>query len=100
MRYLVSASPYSNGSYLVPTSFGSLDEYTLYCACSIPSAVTRWKSREMVPCEISKGIHLRGYGSPDEVLPIPTKADFRQSFDVTPYLDFRLFKKRDTNHAS
>src|ERR1017187_10688565 len=41
-RYLVSCSPYENGSHLLPTIEGCRDEYTLYCRCK--AAASRWKS--------------------------------------------------------
>ena len=39
-QYLVGFSPYSNGSYLVPSVVGSSEEYTLYCSCRKPYAVS------------------------------------------------------------
>jgi len=66
--YLVSASPYRNGSYLVRTPPSSLDEYTLYCACSVPAATSRWRSADMKACEVSRTAHRRGYGPPEEIV--------------------------------
>ena len=69
-RYLIAFSPYSNGTYLVPTVYGSSEEYTLYCSCSGPPAASRWRWSEMKTCEVSKGAYDRGYGTPEEILPV------------------------------
>ncbi len=85
--YLVSASPYSNGSYLVRTFPRSIEEYTLYCACSSPSASSRWRETEIKPCEVSKSAHQRGYGSPDEILAVDSRPRKPWKFDIADYLN-------------
>lgn len=85
--YLVSASPFANGSYLVRTFPSSLDEYTLYCSCSSPSASSRWRGPDMKPCEVSKAAHQRGFGAPDEVFPVDHRPRKPWKFDIGDYLN-------------
>jgi hypothetical protein len=85
--YLVSASPFTNGSYLVHTVPRSLDEYTLYCACSSPSASSRWRGAEVKRCEISKAAHERGFGSLDEIAPLDSPPRKPWKFDLADYLN-------------
>jgi hypothetical protein len=66
-RYLIGFSPYSNGSYLVPTSRGSSDEYTLYCACCTPPASSQWRWNDMNAFAVAKAAHERGYGDCTEI---------------------------------
>jgi hypothetical protein len=66
-RYLVGLSPYPNGSYLLSTTVGSWDEYTLYCSCRRPAATSRWKWNEMKPREVSTAAYHRGYGTHEEI---------------------------------
>jgi hypothetical protein len=68
MRYLVPCSPYRNGSYLIPTVVGSLEEYVLYCSCRIGNVASRWKWSDMKEYEVTKAAYERGYGTPDEIL--------------------------------
>lgn len=67
-RYLLGFSPYRNGAYLVPTTYGSSEEYTLYCSCRRPSPSVQWKWREMKPYAVAKAAHQRGYGSCHEIV--------------------------------
>src|SRR5215469_2591148 len=69
-RYIVSFSPYRNGSYLITTD-GSSEEYALHCSCSRASAMNRW--RKVKACAVSKEAYDRGYGAPDEITPIPNE---------------------------
>lgn len=71
--YLVSLSPYRNGSYLMPTMRGSLREYALYCSCRRGSAARVWRWSEVKACEISKAAYDRGYGTRDEVVSIDAR---------------------------
>jgi hypothetical protein len=64
-RYVVSRSPYENGSYLQPTIEGCWDEYTLYCCCK--AAPGRWKSSEFKNCEVTTAAFERGYGTAEEI---------------------------------
>jgi hypothetical protein len=72
--YLVSFSPYHNGSYLIPTIRGSTREYALYCSCRKGSAARVWRWSEMMPCEISKAAYDRGYGTSDEIVSIGVRS--------------------------
>jgi hypothetical protein len=66
-RYLIAFSPYSNGSYVVPTMYGSSEEYTLYCYCAGSRVVSRWRGSEAKACEVSKAAYERGFGTPEEI---------------------------------
>jgi hypothetical protein len=70
-RYLVGFSPYWNGAYLVPTRTDSFDEYALYCSCNRPSTPSLWKSSDMRTCAVAKPAYNRGYGTFDEIVPVP-----------------------------
>ena len=94
-RYLIPASPYRNGSYLIPTIKGSLDEYALYCSCRRGSLSTLWRWSEVKTCEVSNAAYERGYGSPDEITPIHHQPQEAWSFDVSKYLsDLRSAERR------
>lgn len=67
-RYVISCSPYKNGSYLQPLIKGCWDDYTLYCRCT--AAASRWTSSEFKSCEVSAAAFERGYGSADEIATI------------------------------
>lgn len=67
-RYLLARSPYYNGSYLIPTVTGSLEEYTLYCCCAKTPVRSHWKWDEMKTYKVSKAAYDRGFGTPHEVL--------------------------------
>jgi len=70
-RYLVGFSPYWNGARLVPTNAGSFDAYTLYCSCSGTSTPNVWTWRDMKLCTVAKPAHTRGFGTFDEIVPLP-----------------------------
>jgi len=93
-RYLVSFSPYRNGSYLIPTVAGSLEEYSLYCACS--RGVTVWRWSEVKTCEVSPMAYERGYGTVDEIVPL-NQSNEPWAFDAAKYLDgwHSMEKRRD-----
>ena len=82
-RYVVSCSPYENGSYLLPMINGSWDEYTLYCRCR--AAASRWKSSEFKSCEVSAEAFARGYGTAEEITIIRVSQQ-EWSVDVSRYL--------------
>ena len=67
-RYLMGFSPYANGSYLLSTSSGLLEEYALYCSCSRYPLPSRSGASEIRTCEVSNSAYRRGFGSPDEVM--------------------------------
>jgi len=64
-RYVVSRSPYDNGSYLLSTIEGGLDEYILYCRCK--ATPSRWKAAEFKSCDVSAAAFERGYGTAEEI---------------------------------
>jgi hypothetical protein len=93
--YLVSLSPYRNGSYLMPTMRGSSREYALYCSCWRGSAARVWRWSEVKACEISKAAYDRGYGTRDEVVSIDARPRDVLTVDVTEYLkDLNATKNR------
>jgi hypothetical protein len=96
-RYLISSSPYGNGSYLIPTVDGSRDEYILYCSCRAGTAASRWKWSEVKTCEVLKTAYDRGYGSSDEILLIDDEPPGSWPFDVSQYVDRRKSLGRRKN---
>lgn len=91
-RYVVSCSPYENGSYLEPTIEACWDEYTLYCRCK--AAASRWKSSEFINCEVSAAAFERGYGTAEEITVIRSPRQVL-SVDVSRYLrDWKSTEKR------
>jgi hypothetical protein len=77
-RYLIGFSPYRNGAYLVATTHGSSEEYTLYCSCRQPPVPSQWKWSEMKPYAVSKNAHQRGYGSFEEIVALAEKRTSRR----------------------
>jgi hypothetical protein len=69
MRYLLSCSPYRNGSFLMPLE-GLADEWTLYCSCGSPHIPSRWNWSELKRYAIPAQAHERGYGPPEEIVPV------------------------------
>jgi hypothetical protein len=69
-RYLVGFSPYQNGSYLVPVSKASWEEWILYCACGSPPHSSRWNWNELKLYAVPNGAHHRRYGPPEEIVRI------------------------------
>lgn len=67
-RYLVGFSPYPNGSYLEPIARGGWQQWTLYCSCCSPHSSSRWSWDELKPYGVSSSAHVRGYGSPEEIV--------------------------------
>src|SRR5215813_8133763 len=67
-RYLVGFSPYGNGSYLMPAAPGSTEEYTLYCSCAKPHAVSRWRASDLEPYAVSAPAYDCGYGTAEEIV--------------------------------
>ena len=85
-RYLISLSPYDNGSYVM-TANGCLDEYILYCCCRHRSLASQWKSNEVMVCSVSRTAYERGYGTAREIIPVDRKLRQRWPVDVTTYLN-------------
>src|SRR6202166_5379278 len=69
-RYLIAFTPYSNGSYLVPSLHDASEEYTLYCTCRGLPIVSAWKWREAKACTVSHEAYDRSYGTLEEIFPI------------------------------
>src|SRR5579862_6731371 len=69
-RYLPGASPYANGSYLLPLTDAVLQEGLLYCACSRPAICFPWNWTELKVCVVSSGAHDRGYGGQEEIVQV------------------------------
>jgi hypothetical protein len=90
-RYLIAFSPYSNGSYLVSTVYGSSEEYILYCCCTGLPVVSPWRSRETKAYEVSNEAYHRGYGTPDEIFPLTNQPHW--SFDISRYLNSKPMPK-------
>jgi len=87
--YLIAFSPYRNGAYVVRTSAGSREEYTLYCFCEGAQVPSCGRRREVKACEVSKAAHNRGYGTLDEIWPISRRPQDEPRFDVTKYVNLR-----------
>jgi hypothetical protein len=75
-RYLPGFSPYRNGSYLMPLAEGFADEWTLYCACGRPPSSSRWSWRDLKLYAVSNQAHDRGYGPPEEIVPVDKTSRF------------------------
>src|SRR5207244_11161123 len=73
-RYLIGFSPYPNGSYLVPLVEGSSEEWTLYCSCDRPPSSSRWSWSELKMYAVSSPAHNRGYGRPEEIVPVDRRS--------------------------
>jgi len=69
-RYLIGFSPYPNGSYLVQQEEAFSEEWTLYCSCHKPPSSSRWSSSELKIYAVSSQAHERGYGRPEEIVPL------------------------------
>lgn len=94
--YLVSLSPFRNGSYLMPTIRGSSREYALYCSCRRGSAAHVWRWSDVKACEISKAAYDRGYGTRDEIAPMARPRN-TWSFDAPEYPNDLNAKKTRKN---
>lgn len=92
-RYLIGFSPFANGAYLIPTIAGSCDEYALYCSCGRSRSPSLWKSVEVKPYIVSKVANDRGYGTPQEILPISDQAHGAWPFGASRYLNQRSMEK-------
>lgn len=64
LRYVISLSPYRNGSRIITAGNGGGD-YILYCSCR-PGA-SRWIEREVLLCDVSKSAYERGFGTRKEI---------------------------------
>jgi hypothetical protein len=68
--YVIALSPYTNGSYLLPDGVSCCEEYALYCSCRGSSFPSRWRWSEIKTFRVSTAAYQRGYGAPDEILPV------------------------------
>ena len=86
-RYLISFSPYRNGSHLIPTMNGSSEEFVLYCSCNRATVTSRWKWSEVTSCEVSREAYERGYGTAEEIVAINNPPQASWSVDVAGYIN-------------
>ncbi len=75
-RYLPGFSPYRNGSYLLPLAEGFADEWMLYCACGRPPISSQWSWSNLKLYAVSNQAHDRGYGPPEEIVPVDKTSRF------------------------
>jgi hypothetical protein len=54
----------------MPLVEGLADEWTLYCSCGSPHIPSRWNWSELKRYAISTQAHERGYGPPEEIVPM------------------------------
>lgn len=92
--YLVSFSPYRNGSYLIPTMIGSQEEYALYCSCRNGAVATLCKWSEVKSCEVVNAAYFRGYGTHEEIMPISDAPQEAWRIDVAKYLEDGPMERR------
>lgn len=86
-RYLLSCSPYRNGSRLVPAVQGGWDDYILYCSCTPGNAASRILASEVKRCDVSKEAYRRGYGTAKEIVLTDRRPRDAVTLDLPPYLD-------------
>jgi len=96
-RYLISFSPYHNGSYLIRTVEGSSDEYALYCSCRKSTAASLWRWHEVKICAVSSAAYDRGFGTPAEIVPIRNQPQDAWSLDVSGCLNRLISKQKRRN---
>lgn len=84
-RYLLSFSPYRNGSRLVSAAQVAWDDYVLYCSCSRGSS--RIRSSEVKRCDVSREAYRRGYGTAKEIVELDPPQQNALALDLSPYLD-------------
>lgn len=86
-RYLLSFSPYRNGSRLVSAVPGAWDDYILYCSCSPGSMAIRVRSNEVKACDVSREAYRRGYGTVQEIKSLDPEPQNALALNLSPYLD-------------
>jgi hypothetical protein len=67
IRYVIGLSPYDNGSYIVSNPPGGVDLLKLYCSCGNSDG---FRLSELKTYAVSESAYARGYGSPDEIVPV------------------------------
>ena len=85
-RYLLGASPYTNGAYILTNARFESDEYTLYCSCAKPAVLTLYRIRDLRLYKVSGTAHRRGYGAPDEIVLCALMAS-RPSKELAPIVN-------------
>src|SRR5882724_1713311 len=98
-RYLIAFSPYCNGSHIVRTAAGPSEEYLLFCSCGRPPVSSRWKCSEVRRYAVSKAAHGRGYGTPEEIVPVGDERRNGRSFQMTEWLGL-IAKGRNSNESN
>ena len=88
-RYLLSFSPYRNGSRLVTEVPGAWDDYVLYCSCSPGSMASRIRSHDVKRCDVTREAYCRGYGTAKEIVLLDPQRQDSLALDLSPYLDPR-----------
>lgn len=73
-RYLLTCSPYRNGSYLKPLAEGLAQEWKLFCSCGSPHISSQWNWTELKRYAIPTRAYQRGYGPPEEIVPVNSRA--------------------------
>jgi len=86
-RYLLSFSPYRNGSRLVAAVPGAWDDYILYCSCSRGTVGGRIPSHEVRRCDVAREAYRRGYGTAKEILLLDQRPQDNLALDLSPYFD-------------
>ena len=86
-RYLIPFSPYRNGSYLICTVEGCSDEYALFCSCRKSTAASLWRWNELKTCVVSNAAYERGYGTPEEIVPIRSQRQDVWSWNASRYFN-------------
>ncbi|MGA7895422.1 MAG: hypothetical protein WCA49_19555, partial [Candidatus Sulfotelmatobacter sp.] len=64
---------------------------TLYCCCRGLLVVSPWTWRETKACEISNEAYDRGFGTPEEIVPVTIQSPW--SFDISEYLNSKPMQK-------
>jgi hypothetical protein len=67
IRYVIGLSPYDNGSYIVSNPPGGVDLLKLYCSCGNSDG---FRLSELKTYAVAESAYARGYGSPDEIVPV------------------------------
>src|ERR1700751_762921 len=83
-RDVVGFSPYTNGSILLRTHIGFLEEYVLYCSCGSRPVCSRWNEKQLARYSVCKAAHMRGYGSQKEIWQPPISSDRAPSDNLSP----------------
>jgi len=71
---VIASRSYANGSLLLHTGEGISDEFILYCGCTRPPVLSKWTWRTAIRCAVSKTAYARGFGTPQEIVPLSKRA--------------------------